>query len=195
MFSDDCQDRNTAAAQLYAQLDESELASVARKSILALDDIKQEARLICWSIGLGQSDFDPSQGSVRQYVMGRLWGLSKRYAPGISLDDNDGGDTGLVTLYWLEAGGHAATQDRAGHLACPLEQLLGEEEELEAEALRCERVTRLLSSLPPAERTWARLVLSGAPSSRISEMLGFTQRGGRYRLQRLMQRIEEVQSQ
>lgn len=182
------------AAALYRQLDAAELASVARGSILGLEDVQQEARLICWTVAIGESDFDPTRGSVRQYVMGRLWGLKKRYALGISLDGEEENDAGTVALRWLQAGSPNAgivqgeTLDRID----PLEQLIAAEEELAADGRRETRVNRLVSALPPAERTWARLVLSGAPSEGIADLIGMTRRGGRYRFDRLLQHVIDV---
>lgn len=182
------------AASLYMQLDAGELISVARNSILGLEDVQQEARLICWTVAIGESDFDPTRGSVRQFVMGRLWGLKKRYALGVSLDSEEENDAGTVALRWLQVAGPDArvvqgeTLDRID----PLEHLIAVEEELAAEGRRESRVNRLVSALPPAERTWARLVLSGAPSERIADLIGMTRRGGRYRFARVLAKAEEL---
>ena len=182
------------AASLFMQLDACELISVARNSILSVEDVQQEARLICWTVAIGESDFDPARGSVRQYVMGRLWGLKKRYTPSVSLDGTEDNDAGTVALRWLQVSGpdiqagQGETLDRID----PLERLIAAEEELATDSRRESRISRLVSALPPAERTWARLVLSGAPSERIADLIGMTRRGGRYRFERLLQRVADV---
>lgn len=178
---------------LYGELDQRELASVAGKSILSVDDVRQEARLICWSVCCGTTDYDPAQGTLRQYVMGRLWGLAKRYAPGVSYDaghsrsDSDG--DGLVALHWLDRQ-QVDTDDRA-HLVSPLETLINAEIESEAERTQSRRIESLLESLPPAERSLAKLILAGATTAEIADILGITHRAGRYRLERLHDRIAD----
>ena len=70
---------------LYADLDQNDLRNVAGCCSLSIEDVRQEARLLCWSIASGQCDFDPAPGTPRQYVMGRLWGITLRYQVSVRL--------------------------------------------------------------------------------------------------------------
>lgn len=64
-------------SELYKLLSQKDLSRVARKARVDVDDVRQEARLLCWSMATGQSTFDESKGSPRQYIMGCLWGLAE----------------------------------------------------------------------------------------------------------------------
>lgn len=64
--------------ELYAVLSQCELRNVASRAHLSLADVRQEALLRCWQIASGRSEYRADCGSVRQYVMGQLWGLAAR---------------------------------------------------------------------------------------------------------------------
>jgi hypothetical protein len=64
--------------ELYCTLSQGELKSVAMRARLTIEDIRQEARLWCWQIARGESAYDSNRGSVRQFVMAKLWGLAAR---------------------------------------------------------------------------------------------------------------------
>lgn len=64
--------------ELYNTLSQAELKSVAVRARLTLEDVRQEALLKCWQIAQGASDYDPDRGTVRQYLMAKLWGLAAR---------------------------------------------------------------------------------------------------------------------
>ncbi|SCC93126.1 hypothetical protein THIX_30354 [Thiomonas sp. X19] len=68
------------AAAIYADLSQHELHNVAARARLPVDDIRQEAQLLCWVIASGHSDYDSRLGSTRGYIMGRLWKLALREA-------------------------------------------------------------------------------------------------------------------
>ncbi|MBU3640962.1 hypothetical protein [Polynucleobacter sp. Fuers-14] len=63
--------------ELYQSLSQLDLSRVARKARTDIDDVRQEARLLCWSIASGTSSFCREKGSQKQYIMGCLWGLAK----------------------------------------------------------------------------------------------------------------------
>ncbi|KXW56451.1 hypothetical protein LHV13_03290 [Ferrovum sp. PN-J185] len=69
---------NTLWNDLFNSLNKADFKRIERYSSLSLNDIEQEARLICWQIVKGDTLFDPSQGSVQAFIMGKLWGLSYR---------------------------------------------------------------------------------------------------------------------
>lgn len=64
--------------ELYAALSQPELHSVATRARLTVADVRQEALLWCWQVASGRSDYDARRGTVRQYVMAKLWGLAVR---------------------------------------------------------------------------------------------------------------------
>jgi hypothetical protein len=79
--------------EIYAMLSEHELRNVAARARLTTEDIRQEALLVCWQIASGRSDYDAHRGSVRQYIMAKLWGLAARETElltvqGGGMDDN-----------------------------------------------------------------------------------------------------------
>lgn len=64
--------------ELYAGLSQGELRNVAARAHVPIADVRQEALLWCWQVASGRSDYDVRRGSVRQYVMAKLWGLAAR---------------------------------------------------------------------------------------------------------------------
>lgn len=64
-------------SELYKLLSQKDLSRVARKARVDLEDVRQEAQLLCWSMATGQSSFNASKGTPRQYIMGCLWGLAE----------------------------------------------------------------------------------------------------------------------
>jgi len=64
--------------ELYASLSQLELRNVAARARLSVADVRQEALLWCWQVASGRSDYDVRQGTVRRYIMARLWGLAAR---------------------------------------------------------------------------------------------------------------------
>ncbi|MBU3595111.1 hypothetical protein ICN10_01700 [Polynucleobacter sp. 86C-FISCH] len=63
-------------SELYKLLTQTDLARVARKARMDIDDVRQEARLLCWSMATGQSTYNEQKGTPKQYIMGCLWGLA-----------------------------------------------------------------------------------------------------------------------
>jgi hypothetical protein len=72
MKQDDCQ-IEIYFSELYELLSQPELSSVAKVTKTEIEDVRQDAKLLCWLIATGQSKHDPAKGGVRQYVMGHLW--------------------------------------------------------------------------------------------------------------------------
>lgn len=71
---------------LYAEL-VRDTWKLRAESSLELDDIKQELYLLCMEVAEGRSKYTPELGSVHDFIMGRLWGLMKRWPQSISLDE------------------------------------------------------------------------------------------------------------
>ena len=60
---------------------------LAAQSTLDVDDIRQELYLLCMEVADGRSKYTPVIGGVHKYIMGRLWGLIRRWPQSQSLDD------------------------------------------------------------------------------------------------------------
>ncbi len=59
----------------------------AAQSSLDVDDIKQELYLICMEVSEGRSAYSPLVGGVDEYILGRLWGLIRRWPHSQMLED------------------------------------------------------------------------------------------------------------
>lgn len=81
---------------------------LAAQSTLDVDDIKQELYLLCMEVADGRSKYSPQIGGVLEYIMGRLWGLIRRWSYTQSLNeliDNDNSmdedwETGHMPAAW-----------------------------------------------------------------------------------------------
>ena len=174
---------------MYDALDQGELRAVAGICSLTIEDVRQEARLLCWTIASGQSDYDPDQGSIRQYVMGRLWGMALRWQCPVALGDNgtDGGGR-------MEAGDgvrdHALLERSPYHRnpEDPLEVLLAVEEDKACRTTSEERRQRLLAMLDQGERTFLEMLMV-LPNEQIARMYDLTERAVRYRRSRLAEKL------
>ena len=71
-----CPIEQPSFSSLYEALSALDLARVARRSRCDVEDIRQEARVICWEIATNQSTFDPEKGSAKQFIMGKLWHMA-----------------------------------------------------------------------------------------------------------------------
>lgn len=115
------------AIALFQSLDKEGLARVARSAKTDLEDVHQQALMICAEIAAGQSTFDPILGTLEQFVFARLWGFAEReslFRSDNSTDDEESGD----------GNGLSATFDEDAN---PLSILLAREEAREAEQARC----------------------------------------------------------
>ena len=66
------------AITLFQSLDEEGLARVARSARTDIEDVNQQALMICAEIAAGQSTFDSLLGTLEQFVFGKLWGFAER---------------------------------------------------------------------------------------------------------------------
>jgi hypothetical protein len=167
---------------LYATFSQAELRNVAARARLSVADVRQEALLWCWQVASGRSDYDARRGTVRRYVMAKLWGLAAR-------------ESELPTVPWAE--GYDEDCDMV-HRVCAadtryaspsvLEEIIGREECQEAdrrrEAAQCDPRRRYagLSSTGV-------LMDQGISSLRIAALMGVTPQAVRQRVVRERARI------
>ncbi len=59
---------------------------LAGKSALSVEDIRQELFLLCLEVAEGRSTYTPVIGGVHEYIMGRLWGLVRRWPCSYSIE-------------------------------------------------------------------------------------------------------------
>lgn len=71
------QDSLSRFTEFYSLLSQQDLSRVARKARVEIEDVRQEAQLLCWSMATGQSTFNAAKGSPKQYLMGCLWGFAE----------------------------------------------------------------------------------------------------------------------
>ena len=139
-------------SELYKLLSQKDLSRVARKARVDLEDVRQEARLLCWSMATGQSTFNASKGSPRQYIMGCLWGLAEHEHFHAHQEATESTDFLLDSL-----------EDECSN---PLEKLLEVED---VKAGRHMPDTKLLTkNMTLEEMLW----FSGMPFAAISEFTG-----------------------
>ena len=186
------------AEELYRTLDPRELAAVVASCSLGMEDVRQEAWLLCLAVASGQSDYRSALGSVRQYVMGRLWGLTMRWQ--VPLLFGHGGDPEDEEFHapgdapWeralVERSPYAADPEAAD----PLQILVAREEENAYRAACALALARWVAArrLTEGDRTFLELILGGAPIDQIAGLYGLTPRAVRYRCERLEQKIWEA---
>ncbi|MDA8257915.1 MAG: hypothetical protein M0Z99_20205 [Betaproteobacteria bacterium] len=114
---------------LFQSLDEEGLQRVASSARTDLEDVHQQALMICAEIAAGQSTFDPLVGTLEQFVFGKLWGFAEResqFRSDNSIEDEE------------QEGSHlSAARDEDAN---PLSILLAREEAREDEQVRCAAV-------------------------------------------------------
>lgn len=183
-------------AELYQELDQSELVTVAGSCALYIADVRQEAWLLCLHVASGKSDYREALGSVRQYVMGRLWGLTLRWRLLVRLriedqpEDEEGASADVAWEQMLSERSLYAPDPEAQD---PLHRLLVREEEQEYQAVCAQTLSQWVAArrLTEGERTFVELVLGGTPLDEIAELYGLTPRAVRYRCERLAHRFPE----
>ena len=79
------------ADELFQEL-QGEAHKFSRCCTLSVEDIRQELYLMCIEVSGGKSSYNPILGTVREYIMGRLWGLIRRWRESSSLPDEVDGD-------------------------------------------------------------------------------------------------------
>lgn len=184
-------------AELYQELDQSELVTVAGSCALYIADVRQEAWLLCLRVASGKSDYCAARGSVRQYVMGRLWGLTLRWKNLVLLrieedpEDEEGASADVAWEQMLSERSHYAPDPEARD---PLNMMLVREQEQEYVAACAQTLSQWVAArrLTEGDRTFVELVLGGAPIDEIAELYGLTPRAVRYRCERLANRFQEV---
>ncbi len=166
--------------KLYLQLNQNDLARVAACCSLSVEDVRQEARLICLEIAADESDYDPAQGTVPQYVLGKLWGMTLRWQNPVlgswEKEEDVGADDGLLLQQFMETVPWYDSQAND-----PLQQLADTEEE---EAGQVRRKV-ILDALEPGKRTFVGLIMQGLPLESVAEIYGMTPRAVRYRMSSL----------
>jgi hypothetical protein len=166
--------------ELYAALSQPELRSVAARARLTVADVRPEALLCCWQVASGRSDYEARRGTVRQYVMAKLWGLAAR-------------ETELPTVRSAET--YEDDRDIAHRLVSAryasesvLEEIIGREERQEADR-------HLAAAQRDPRRRYTGLssigVLmdEGISSVRIAALIGVTPQAVRQRVARERSRI------
>jgi hypothetical protein len=173
---------------LYAGLDQDELRSVAGCCSLSIEDVRQEARLLCWCIVSAQCSYDPLLGSPRQYVMGRLWGMTLRYPVSVRLNGQVADAESQETeTPWVRE--RLLASPHVQEPVDPLLALITREEAAESESLSQSRKRQRLDRLNVRDRTFAELLLS-APIDRVAELYGITVRAARYRQEELLKQLD-----
>lgn len=166
--------------KLYLQLNQNDLARVAACCSLSVEDVRQEARLICLEIAADESDYDPAQGTVPQYVLGKLWGMTLRWQNPVlgswEKEEDVGADDGLLLQQLIETVPWYDSQAND-----PLQQLADTEEEEAGQVRR----KAILDALEPGKRTFVGLLMQGLPLESVAEIYGMTPRAVRYRMSSL----------
>ncbi|MHB1528596.1 MAG: hypothetical protein ACYCXT_04050 [Acidiferrobacteraceae bacterium] len=184
-------------AELYQQLDQSELLTVAGSCALYIADVRQEAWLLCLRVASGKSDYCAALGSVRQYVMGRLWGLTLRWRLLVRLrieDQPEEEEGAPAEVAWEQMLSERSLYAPDPEAEDPLHRMLVREEEQEYEAACAQTLSQWVAArrLTRGDRTFVELVLGGAPIDEIAELYGLTPRAVRYRCERLGNRFQEM---
>ena len=172
---------------LYASLDQSELRSVAACCSLSIEDVRQEAQLLCWCIASDQCDFDPALGTPRQYIMGRLWGLTLRYQVSLSLTHDHGEASQEIESPWARE--LLLTSPHVQEPLDPLTELVTREDEQEKETQIKIRKQKLMSRLNARDQTFAEMLLA-TPIDQVAALYGLTVRAARYRQVELLKQLE-----
>lgn len=187
-----------AAQEFYEGLDPRELAAVAGSCSLSLEDVRQEAWLLCLMITQGCSTHDPSLGSIRQYIMGHLWALTLRWQAPVRLGRGQDGNAEEPHAPG-DAAWERALLARSPYMpdpeaADPLQVLLAREADQIYEVTCREILDHRVATgaLTRGERTFLELILAGAPAEELSELYGLTPRAVRYRCDRLRRKLGEA---
>ncbi len=137
---------------------------LAAQSTLDVDDIRQELYLLCMEVADGRSKYTPVIGGVHEFIMGRLWGLVRRWPQSQLLEDlieKDIVGEDWATKYRPE------TWDRLLALHAPSveETLMQRDDLLEQDAIDIDESRRMRES-EKGQTTLALLIKSGLWSIR-----------------------------
>ena len=167
---------------LYAALSQSELRNVAARARLSIADVRQEALLWCWQVARRRCDYDAKQGTVRRYVMAKLWGLAAR-------------ESELPVALWREARAEVGdmpyqmrTAETRQATSSVLDELI-EREEREEVYQRVEMQCDLRRRYAGLSTTSV-LMEQGISSVRVALLIGVTPQAVRQRAARERARIE-----
>ena len=184
--------------ELYAELSQHELRNVAARARLSVEDVRQEAWLLCLRVVRGDSDYRPALGSVRQYVMGRLWGLTLRWQAPVLFGHGADPDDAEVHVPG-DAPWERALMERSPYApdpgaADPLHVLMAREED-QAYRVACAQTLDdwvATGQLTPGEQTFVELILGGTPVMQIADLYGLTPRAVCYRCERLRNQMASI---
>ncbi|MGA7180996.1 MAG: hypothetical protein WBX11_15630 [Thiobacillaceae bacterium] len=187
-----------AMQALYADLDQNELRNVAGCCSLSIEDVRQEARLLCWSIVSDQCDFDPARGTPRQYVMGRLWRMTLRYQVSVRLGcsgcdgkrDSEGAED--MEARWVRE--MLLTSPHTQEPVDPLNALLAREAVMEQACLGSSKKQQVFARLNMRDRTFAELLLT-VPIDQVASLYGLTVRAVRYRQEEILRQLGKTEYQ
>lgn len=75
-------------SELFNTIYKGYLRKLALRAKVTFEDAEQEAKLLCWSVVVGQSTFDPTKGSAAAFVINSLehWAQSQSCS-GYMIDD------------------------------------------------------------------------------------------------------------
>jgi hypothetical protein len=172
---------------LYASLSQLELRNVAARARLSVADVRQEALLWCWQVASGHSDYDGRQGTVRRYVMAKLWGLAAR-------------ESELPMAPWMEASietDDALHRIRAAEARQATSSILDDliDREARAEAERCLEKAECNDRRRYVGLSTAGVLMEqGISSVRIAVLIGVSPQAVRQRVAREQARIGRHQS-
>jgi hypothetical protein len=172
---------------LFNNLNKADFKRIERHSSLTLIDIEQEARLICWQIVSGNTQFDSTKGSIQAFIMGKLWGLSYRNPlNNCSLPvDNQTEEMNVENLIdYIQQRQNESTDD-------PLSQLIEREDNQELEQYQLQFRLRAQHILNDKDNNFLALSLS-LNITELSQLFSITPRAVRYRQQTLIKKITQL---
>ena len=118
---------------------------LAAQSTLDVNDIRQELYLMCMEVAEGRSAYSSMVGGVHKYIMGRLWGLIRRWVPMQSLDELMGQDIEGENSAIEHLPGHSRSS--ALHVPSAEDVLIHRHEMLEQDVIDVEERFKLKKSL------------------------------------------------
>lgn len=159
-------------SELYKLLTQADLSRVARKARMDVEDVRQEARLLCWSMATGQSTYNDQKGAPKQYIMGCLWGLAEHEHFHAHQEASEATDYLMETL-----------EDEGSN---PLEKILA------AEEIKAGRHMPDASHFTPSMTLEEMLWFSGMPYTSISEFTGVGKTTAFKRISKKFQAIKDL---
>ncbi len=84
-----------SADELFQDL-RGEAHKFSKCCTLSVEDIQQELYIMCIEVTSGESPYNAILGTVREYIMGRLWGLVRRWRESDPLPDEVDGEASMT---------------------------------------------------------------------------------------------------